>query len=130
MRTSRYFTSVKEKIMQYFRFVVVIFMVILVMSLVGNIVSIRKAESKITEAEERVEKLKREREELEQELASIESSFYVEKQLRDNLGMSKENEIVLVLPEDTVLRKLAPVEKREEIESPQPNWKKWMDLFI
>jgi len=130
MKRNRILPNLKEKLLQYFRFVVIIFTIMLLLSLVGNVVSIRKAESKITEAEDRVAKLKEEREELERNLSAIESNFYVEKQLRDSLGLSREGEIVLVLPEEMILRKLAPVESGEEATLPEPNWKKWMDLFI
>ena len=83
----------------------------------------------IEEAQEQVDKLKEENQRLEEKIKAVRNIEFVEKQLRDKLGLAKEGEIVIVLPEDDVLRKLAP--KIEEVEEvlPDPNWKKWAKMF-
>ena len=44
--------------------------------------------------------------------------------------MAKEGEIVVILPDEHILRKLAPDREIEEEVLPDPNWKKWMKLFL
>jgi len=83
----------------------------------------------IEEAQEQVDKLKEENQRLEEKIKEVRNIEFVEKQLRDKLGLAKEGEIVIVLPEDEVLRKLAPEIHEEEEVLPDPNWKKWIHLF-
>lgn len=91
---------------------------------------VKKAETKITEAQGRVENLKQENNELEKRIEEMATNEFIEKQLRDKLGLVKEGEIVVVLPEPEVLRKLAPQRETEPETLPDPNWKKWMKLFL
>ena len=78
----------------------------------------------------KLEKIDEENKKLAEQAELIQSEEFMEKQLRDNLGLAKEGEIVLVLPEADILRKLAPVVPKDEEEPLKPNWRKWMDLFI
>ncbi len=108
----------------------VLFLSVLTFSLVKNIARIQGSGSRIDREQENVEELKEEQKELEERLKIVQSEEYVEKQLRDKLGLAKEGEIVIVLPEDDILRKLAPVYEEEEETLPDPNWKKWLNLFL
>jgi len=83
----------------------------------------------IEDAQKRVDKLRAENIKLEEKLKEVRNVEFVEKQLRDKLGLAKEGEIVIILPEDEVLRKLAPTIEEEEEVLPDPNWKKWTKLF-
>ena len=67
---------------------------------------------------------------MEQRLAEVKGEEYIEKQLRDNLGLAKEGEIVVVLPDEEILRKIAPSVPEEEDILPDPTWKKWLKLFF
>lgn len=67
---------------------------------------------------------------LEKQLSETESSQFVDKQLRDKLGFAKEGEVVIVLPEQNELKKLAPPKIIEEEYVPQANWEKWKKLFF
>jgi hypothetical protein len=42
----------------------------------------------------------------------------------------KEGEVIVVLPDEDILRKLAPLLPTEENTLPEPNWKKWEKLFF
>lgn len=99
-------------------------------SLIRNVVRISKVKKEIRLAEVRVEKLKEQNEELKGRLGEVQSQAFVEKQLRDKLGLAKEGETVLVLPEDEVLRRLAPDTPDEEETLPPANWEKWYKLFF
>jgi cell division protein FtsB len=120
---------VKRKVERYSVFFLVFFCLVLLLSLARNVLRIRKSGLKISEAQQKVDKLKVENQELQQKLSEVTQGDYIEKQLRDKLGMAKEGEIVVVLPDDETLRKLAPRPVEEEETLPDPNWKKWVHLF-
>jgi len=94
-----------------------------------NILRIRNVNDTIAEEEAVVADLWKENEELKKELQILGSEEYKERQLRDKLGLAKEGELIVVLPDDETLRKLAPKSLEEEDSLPDPNWKKWMHLF-
>jgi len=77
-----------------------------------------------------VARLQIEAEEIQRRIDQAQTTDFVEKEIRNRLGLVKESEIVVVLPEEEVLRSLAP-KVPEDIEIlPDPNWKKWLKLFI
>ena len=116
-----------EKLASYF---LVFFVLSLVISLARNIVRIDKAKMRISEAQENVFKLEEKNIELEAKLELVKKEEFVEKQMRDKLGLAKEGEIVVILPDDEVLRKFAPNYENETETLPEPNWKKWFNLFL
>lgn len=79
--------------------------------------------------ENQLARLKKEEGELKEKYEEITSSEYMEKQLRNNLNLAKDNEIILVLPDDEILKKLVPPDVQEEGYDMRPNWKKWLDVF-
>jgi cell division protein FtsB len=125
----RLLNSIRAKFEKPSDLFLILIIFVLVFSLARNITRINKASLKIQEAELRVEELKKENEELEKKLEVVKEEF-VEKQLREKLGLAKEGEIVVILPDEEVLRKLAPSYEEEEETLPDPNWKKWLKLFL
>lgn len=119
----------KNKLKDYLNYIIVFVCLLLAVSLVRSIFKIKKADKKILDAQQLVEELKVESEKLEEEVKIVQSDYFVEQQLRDKLGLAKEGEIVVVLPEDEVLRKLVPRREAEEEVLPDSNWKKWIRLF-
>lgn len=99
-------------------------------SLFRNITNVKMVEKRIKDKEMEVEKVRQEQAKLERELENAKSEQFMEKQLRDKLGLAKEGEMVVVLPPPEVLRKFAPHYEEEKVMLPDPNWKKWMKLFI
>lgn len=122
--------SLKHKIEVFSGYFLILVSLVLILSLARNILKIRKADKRIEEAGEKVEGLRLESEKLKEEVESLKSEEYREKQLRDKLGLAKEGEITLVLPEKSILGKLAPRFPEEEEALPDPNWKKWYKLFF
>lgn len=107
----------------------IILTLILIVGLAQNVVRMKKASQRVLEAEMRVEKVRRENEELRAKLNEVQGEEYIEKQLRDKLGLAKEGEIVIVLPDEETLRKFAPKPVEEEETLPDPTWRKWVKLF-
>lgn len=107
---------------------IVIFL-ILVSSLVKSLKRIAEGRAIVMRNEAKLEKIQKENEKLEEQLKIIQSDEFVEKQLRNKLGLVKEGEIVVVLPEAEIVKKLSPVIPEEEEVKPKPNWQRWVELF-
>lgn len=103
---------------------------LLIASIFRNITTIQKAKIEVQKKEAELQKLESKSIELKKQEETIGSDFYKEVQLRDKLGYGKEGEIVVVLPDEATLRKLAPELPAEEIESEEANWRKWLNLFF
>ena len=121
--------KIKTRFGKYLTYIMIIFLVMFSLSLFRNISRIRQTNQKIEEKKERVEKLKKENEELVRRLEIVDEAEFIEKKLRDDLGLAKEGEIVVILPDEEVLKSLAPDYEEEEDSLPDPNWKKWLNLF-
>jgi len=105
-------------------------LILLSLSLLSSISRMKNVGLTIDKEKEKVNKLKKEQEDLKKSLEIANSQEYIEKQLRDKLGLAKEGEIVVILPDPEVVKKFAPrFEEEEEILS-DPNWKKWIRLFF
>jgi len=112
------------------RTILIIFTILLGISFVRNISKTINIEKKVREKEERVEKLKEENKQLEKRLEEISNDSYIERQLRDSLGLAKRGETIIILPDKEILKSLAPNIEEEEDTLPDPNWKKWLNLFL
>ena len=100
------------------------------LSFIRTISNIKRVEQKIADKEQEVQKKKEAESELQKKLEFAKSSEFMEKQLRDKLGLVKEGEIVVVLPPPEVLRQFAPKYEDEKEIPPEPNWRKWLKLFL
>lgn len=113
------------------RLISIFFVIVAIGSLVRTINRVMLSESRIGAAEERLGEVKREQAELLKQLEFVQSDFFQDQMARDQLGLARESEIVVVLPDDDIVRRLSP-RKMEQEESPQtePNWRKWRNLFF
>lgn len=102
---------------------------ILALSLIKNISRVKYGREIIQKNEAKLNKVRDENKRLEDELKKVQSEDFIEKQFRDKLGLVKEGEIVMVLPEADIVKKLSPIIPQEEEEKPKPNWQKWWELF-
>jgi cell division protein FtsB len=130
MRKNPNWEKTKSKLKSYSTYIGIGLVILFVISLIRNFSKIGGAKKRIEAAEERVERLKEENEEAKKRLAEVKGEEYIEKQLRDKLGLAKEGEIVIVLPDEETLRKIAPSLPEEEDVLPDPTWKKWLKLFF
>lgn len=104
--------------------------VFLSFSLVRNIASYAKANQALKKEEALITELEKEVSALEGQVKLVNTQDFVEKVARDKLGLAKEGEIVVVLPEDEVLARLSPQIPDSEDFLPEPNWKRWVKLFL
>jgi len=64
------------------------------------------------------------------ELTQTQNPDFIEKEIRNQLGLGKAGEAIVVLPDDDTLKKLAPQVTVEADTLPPPNWEKWEKLFF
>lgn len=104
--------------------------VIIGLSLVSNVSKAIQAKRGIDKIKQNVAKLQGENNDLQARLKEVQSGDYIEKQLRDKLGLAKKGEVVIVLPDVQVLREIAPKLPGEEEKLPDPTWRNWLKLFL
>lgn len=117
----------KSKIIGYGIWLMVL---ILGFSIVQNVGRVLQTRSEIKQEQEKVAKMKEVNANLEKAIAEAQSSAFIEKQVRDKLGLARAGESIVILPDEETLRKLAPQTGGEENVLPDPNWKKWLHLFF
>lgn len=112
------------------RLILLLIIIALCLSLFRNITRVRRANQQLAQAQQTLIGLEDEQRALEKELKSIKSGPYLEKQARDKLGLAREGEIVLVLPDDDLLRSLSPRKNNQGLSTlPDPHWRQWAQLF-
>lgn len=94
---------------------------------IGRVISIRK---QVEVERQKVEKMQADNAKLQTQIAEAQGQDFIEKQIRNKLGLTKEGEAVVVLPDESIVRSLAPSLTSEEETLPDPNWKKWQKLFF
>jgi cell division protein FtsB len=108
----------------------IVISIFLGVSLFRNISNVRSVNQKIDQKEKEVAKIQKEQEDLQKELEFTKSREYIEQQLRDKLGLAKEGETVVIMPPPEVLKRIAPKYEEEKDILPDPNWKRWLKLFL
>jgi cell division protein FtsB len=122
---------VRSKLTHISYYFLAILSLILIVSLIRNIQSLRVANQRIDKARSELKNLQNEQDSLNKQAKSVDSSYFTEKEARDKLGYAKDGEVVIVLPSQDILRRLAPVAPQEEYQSPpEPHWKQWLKLFF
>lgn len=104
-------------------------MILLAVSVIRNIGKVNRVRTQIQAEKDKLAKMKADNAKLEEEIAKSQGPEFIEKEIRDKLGLVKEGETVVVLPDEETLRKLAPKVGSEEDILPDPNWKRWLKLF-
>jgi cell division protein FtsB len=104
--------------------------VLLLISTVRNINRVISIRNDVEKEKEIVEKMKADNAQLEAQIAQTQGSEFIEKQIRDKLGLAKPGEAIVVLPDPAILRAMAPQTPVEEDTLPDPNWVRWEKLFF
>jgi len=122
--------TARYKFRNNLKYIILILFFLLSLSLIRNIIKISQGGKRIDEEANKLEKLKEENVKLKEKIDEVGSSEYIEKELRDKLGFAKVGETIVVLPPEDVVKSLAPKEIKEEEFLPEPNWKRWLNLFF
>lgn len=107
-----------------------ILIVILLVSTVKNISKAVGVRKQVQNERERVKKMEDDNIKLQTQIAQAQGQDYIDKQIRDKLGLTKEGETVVILPDENVVISLAPPATVDTETLPDPNWKKWQKLFF
>ncbi|MEK7497965.1 MAG: septum formation initiator family protein [Patescibacteria group bacterium] len=103
----------------------------LIVSLIRGVSSLASARRQIREAEKKVEEAKKKNEELKAKAQEVTSEVFTEQVARDKLGLAKPGETIIVLPESEIVKKFSGRIVNEEQDTlPDPNWKRWLKLFL
>jgi cell division protein FtsB len=103
---------------------------LLTISVVRSVQRTIQIKKQIEAQEAKITKIEEENNKLVQDLSQAQSSNFIEKEVRDKLGLGKEGEATVVLPDPEILKKLAPSIPESLDTLPDPNWKKWEKLFF
>ncbi|MFZ3301652.1 MAG: septum formation initiator family protein [Microgenomates group bacterium] len=107
----------------------IILFLILASSSLKSLNRIKEGDALIEKTRVRLEKIDQENQKLAEQLQLTSSSEFVEKQMRNKLGLAKEGEIIIVLPEPDIVKRLTPILPKDEEVKLKPNWQKWLELF-
>lgn len=107
-----------------------IFVVILLVSTVKNVNRVLSIRKQVEEEKLRVEKMQADNAKLQAQIMEAQGSEFIEKQIRDKLGLTKAGEVVVVLPDEAIVKSMAPPVTTNEETLPDPNWLKWKKLFF
>lgn len=116
-----------KKVLGYATWILIGLLTISTIRNINRVISIR---DQVEKERQKVERMKIENIKLEEQIAQAQGSEYIEKQIRNKLGLVKSGEAIVVLPDQEIIRKLAPQKTVEEDTLPDPNWKKWLKLFL
>ncbi|OGD82962.1 hypothetical protein A2572_04885 [Candidatus Collierbacteria bacterium RIFOXYD1_FULL_40_9] len=116
------YKDIKQKGLVRWLLLLVLWMLIL--SVYKGFVQTRRGFLRLDEASLRLETVKRENNELRARLEVVNSEEYKLKIVRDKLRMQKQDEVVVVMPEDfsTISQDIEVVDK--------PIWSKWLGLLL
>lgn len=106
------------------RWLIIIICVYLIVTTSRAIVDLWRSGDKITRRETELNQLNEQNRELLKQKKIVESPEYLEKVARNELGLSKPGEEVIILPADLLAQ--APVASIDAT----PNWQKWMKLWL
>jgi len=116
-----------KSVLEYAIWFLVVLLLISTVRNIGRVISIRK---QVEVERQKVEKMQADNAKLQTQIAEAQGQDFIEKQIRNKLGLTKEGEAMVVLPDESIVRSLAPSLTSEEETLPDPNWKKWQKLFF
>lgn len=114
----------------YYKYFIIALSIFLFISVFKSFAHVKRAEERLDSARERVVNLESEKMRLQSELERSQSEEFIETQLRNQLNLAREGEIVIVLPDEEFLRSLAPEDEPENQGELVQIWKKWVILFF
>lgn len=117
----------KDKALGY---LAIFLIIVLFSSLTRSLGRAKLVKSEIDKKKQEIARIEAENEELKTKLVKSQSAEFVEREIRNKLGFVKSNEVVVFLPEPDVLKSLSPAVPKGDESTPDPNWKRWLKLFM
>ncbi len=119
----------KSKLQVYIGYATWILVIFLVISTVRNINRVGSIKKQVEGERQKVAKMEADNAKLQTQIQEAQGQDFIDKEIRNKLGLSKEGEAIVVLPEESIVRGLAPSQVSSEDSLLDPNWKKWLKLF-
>lgn len=127
--TESFAKKAKVRLSGLINYAVWFFILILAISIVRNIGKVKRIKEEIKAEKMRISKIEADNEALIRQVSLTQDPQFVEKEIRNKLGLVRAGEVVVVLPDPETVRRLAPKPKNTEDLLPPPTWKKWVNLF-
>lgn len=115
---------------KYIRYLFVIGVLVVIFSMGRTVVGLLEKGKTLDEVRSGVEELKKEQFALLRKKEQVQNDEFIEKEAREKLGLAKEDETVVVLPKEEILKRLAPKPEGESMDKPFPIWRRWVELFF
>ncbi len=122
--------TIKLKLKKFLGYATLGLVALLLISTVKNVNRVINIRKQVEVERERVEKMQAENVKLQAQIAEAQGSDFIDKQIRNKLGLTKEGETIVILPDESILKSLAPALVIDEETLPDPNWLKWKKLFF
>lgn len=96
-------------------------------NIIGQIISTLKSGDRLNIATDKLHRLEIKNKDLKAKLDEVKDLRFLEEQARDKLGLVKEGETLVIIPQEKIDSILGLSKKIEEIKL--PNWQGWLKLF-
>ena len=96
-------------------------------NLIIQIMEAAKSGERLSQAAETVYKLEAKNKELKKKLSDIKSPEFIEEMARNKLGLSKEGETIVIIPEERLKQVMGASKSAQEVRL--PNWLGWLKGF-
>lgn len=109
---------------RYFALIIIVLSFFLTFNLSRGVWDAYRNKNKLEQSQKTLEQVKEENALLKKDLEYKQSQFFIEKEAREKLNLSKQNEVVAILPE------LSNFDKTPKKEILISNWERWYRLFL
>jgi cell division protein FtsB len=106
----------------------ILVVLIIAYSLLAQITDALKSSDRLSIQAEIVFKLEAKNRELKKKLTQIKSPEFIEQQARDKLGLSRNGETIVIIPEEKLKMVLGASSAAQEVRL--PNWLGWLRVFF
>lgn len=113
---------------RFIRVTIFLICILLIVNLSRSLVDLWKKGDSLDQEEERFAKARFENEELTRESEKLQSPEYIEREARDKLGLAREGETVVVIPEIT--QQVSTTTNQTEEISQNTVWRQWLDFLL
>ena len=122
--------NIKKKLYKFTGYAIWLLIVLLGFSVARSLEISAQIKAEVAAEEAKVAKMQEDNRKLQAQILESQGGEFIERQIRDKLGLVKSGEAIVVLPDDETLRKLAPEEPTPAEVLPDPNYRRWLKLFL
>lgn len=108
--------------------VAALIVLVVIYNLVSQISDALKSGERLSRQAEEVYKLEAKNKELKKKLSEIKSPQFIEEEARNKLGLAKEGETLVIIPDEKIKEILGATDSAQE--QRLPNWLGWLKVFF